>query len=203
MKISEVKTLSELQKLLKIRKRNAVNSKKSLYRNMNKDYKKVDWRRDYIPSQQAKQILNDPFYKCWRRLYADKETQPIISKENRNIVTYKTQNIQGLCLLKQLAALQQNKYFSKSRVNKSKDDTKFYFNSAYMGQIFLFSYPKSREWKAELLTEFLKTKEFLFDEDSPYWKGLDQLKYFLRKYLMNCKVERWDYNLQRFLTKED
>lgn len=203
MKISQVKTLSDLQKLLKIRRKYAVNSKKNLYRNMSKDYKKVDWKRDYIPSEQAKQILNDPFYKCWRRLYADKETQPIISKENRNIVTYKTENIQGLCLLKQLAALQQNKYFTKSRSVKRKQDAKFYYNSAYLGQIFLFSYPKSKEWKAELLTEYLHTKEFLFDQDSIYWRGLEELKYFIKRFLMNCKVERWDYNLQRFLTKKD
>lgn len=69
----------------------------------------------------------------------------------------------------------------------------FYFDSAYRGRIFLFSYPESREWKAELLTEFLKTKEFLFDEDSPHWKGMKKVRYFCYKFLMNAKVEKWEY----------
>ena len=69
----------------------------------------------------------------------------------------------------------------------------FYFDSAYRGRVFLFSYPESREWKAELLTEFLKTKEFLFDEDNPHWKGMKKVRYFCYKFLMNAKVEKWEY----------
>lgn len=71
----------------------------------------------------------------------------------------------------------------------------FHFDSAYRGDIYLFSYPKSREWKAELLTEFLHTKEFLFDEDSPHWKGMKKLRYFCLKNLMNSKVEKWEYQV--------
>lgn len=202
MKISQVKTLSQLQKLIKTRKRAAKQGSK-LYRNLNKCYKKVDWKRQFIPTSEAQQILDDPFLKSWRRLYADKELKSIKNSNSPQDIVYKTENIQGLCLMKELATLLEVNYLRKKVKSVKVEYKSFYFDSAYRGNIFLFSYPKSLEWKAELLTDFLKTKEFLFDEDSPHWKGMKAVRYFCLKYLMNAKVERWQSQVQRFLSEKD
>ena len=202
MKISQVKTLSQLRKLIKTRKRAAKQGSK-LYGKLNKSYKKVDWKRQYIPTTEAKEILDDPFLKCWRRLYTDKEIKPIKNDKNLSNVVYKTENIEGLCLIKELASLLEVKYLQKIPKYVKQQGVPFYFDSAYRGRVFLFSYPKSKEWKAELLTQFLKTKEFLFDEDSPHWKGMKKVRYFCQKFLMNCKVERWQSQVQRFLSEKD
>ena len=86
--------------------------------------------------------------------------------------------------------------------NKKGNYKPFYFDSAYQGRLYLFSYPASMEWKVEPLTEFLHTKEFLFDEDSPYWKGIDSIRYFTQKFLMKCRMEKWEYQVQRYLLEK-
>lgn len=117
---------------------------------------------------------------------------------------YLKSNVENLFLLQELMCQMDDDYWHNVHHYDYKIEYKpFRFNSAYRGDIFLFSYPKSREWKAELLTDFLHTKEFLFDEDSPHWKGMPKLRYFCLKNLMNSKVEKWEYQVQRFLAKKD
>jgi hypothetical protein len=65
--------------------------------------------------------------------------------------------------MKELATLLEVNYLRKKVKSVKVEYKSFHFDSVYRGNVFLFSYPKSLEWKAELLTDFLKTKEFLFD----------------------------------------
>jgi hypothetical protein len=54
-----------------------------------------------------------------------------------------------------------------------------------------------------LVTDFLKTKEYLFDEDSPFFKGHNKTRKFIEKNLFNGKPEKWDYYLKRFLRENN
>jgi hypothetical protein len=138
--------------------------------------------------------MNDEYHKSWRILLRQGDLKGMIRNNNPCDVIYLKDNVEAVCLLKELGAQFEETFFDKKKAKPYKIEYKpFHFNSAYRGDIFLFSYPKSREWKAELLTDFLHTKEFLFDEDSPHWKGMPKLRYFCLKNLMNSKVEKWDY----------
>jgi hypothetical protein len=140
--------------------------------------------------------MNDEYHKSWRILLRQGDLKAIIRNNTHNDVVYLKDNVESICLLKEIGAQFEEEFFNKPKPTVSKIEYKpFHFDSAYRGDIYLFSYPKSREWKAELLTEFLHTKEFLFDEDSPHWKGMPKLRYFCLKNLMNSKVEKWEYQV--------
>ena len=194
-------TLSQIQKQIKRFKNKARKNYVCLLGKLNKQYKKIDWYKKRFITSQIKDAIQDQNFKRWRRIKADKEVA--IKKEGNNYYVQR-QNLQGLCLLRQICCQLQGDYVRKPYKKKYKaQSVPFYFDSAYRGRVFLFSYPKSKEWKAELLTQFLKTKEFLFDEDSPHWKGMKKVRYFCYKFLMNAKVERWQSQVQRFLSEKD
>lgn len=193
-------TLSQLKKEIKRFKKRAKKNHKHLYGRLNKSYRKIDWNKRQFTTSEIRQNIEDQNFKRWRRIRADK--QVAITKRGANYYVSR-QNLQGLCLLRQVCAVMEYTYFIQNKYKAKIEYKPFHFNSSYRGDIYLFSYPKSREWKAELLTEFLHTKEFLFDEDSPHWKGMPKLRYFCLKNLMNSKVERWEYQVQRFLAKKD
>ena len=62
--------------------------------------------------------------------------------------------------------------------------------------------PESKLEKSKLVTEYLRKKEFLFDKDSPYFKGNSKVRRFVMSNLIYGKPEKWDYYVERFLTTE-
>lgn len=194
-------TLHQLKKQIKSFKSRGRKKHTTLYGKLNKAYRTINWDKLQFTTSEIKQAIEDQNFKRWRRIVADKQVA-IIKKHNKYFV--KRQNLQGICLLRQVCSVIDTLYFKKEPKPTKKIQYKpFHFNSAYRGDIFLFSYPITLEWKAELLTDFLHTKQFLFDEDSPHWKGMPKLRYFCLKNLMNSKVEKWEYQVQRFLAKND
>lgn len=197
-------TLNEILKKIKKNKNVKIERKDFSYRQYNKGYKKLDFTKDYFTTAEIREQMNDEYHKTWRILLRQGDLKAIIRNNTHNDVVYLKDNVESICLLKEIGSQFEEEFFNKPKPTVSKIEYKpFHFDSAYRGDIYLFSYPKSREWKAELLTEFLHTKEFLFDEDSPHWKGMPKLRYFCLKNLMNSKVEKWEYQVQRFLAKKD
>ena len=95
-------------------------------------------------------------------------------------------------------------YWAKSpKVNWKPEYVPFYFDSLYRGKIWICQIPISKLEKSKLVTEFLKTKEYLFDEDSSFFKGHNKTRKFIEKNLFNGKVEKWDYYLKRFLSENN
>ena len=197
-------TLNEILKKIKKNKNVKIERKDFSYRQYNKEYKKLDFTKDYFTTAEIREQMNDEYHKTWRILLRQGDLKAIIRNNTHNDVVYLKDNVESICLLKEIGSQFEEEFFNKPKPTASKIEYKpFHFDSAYRGDIYLFSYPKSREWKAELLTDFLHTKEFLFDEDSPHWKGMKKLRYFCLKNLMNSKVEKWEQQVQRFLAKKD
>lgn len=194
-------SLQEIEKKLKQLNRYRIKVKakdKKLYNTINKAYKKIDWNKQWLRKSDLDEIIPNSVCHVLRKM----RNEGMVKCFNREL--YKTSNFEGLFLLQEQMCQMDDEYWYDAQKSQYKIEYKpFHFDSAYRGDIYLFSYPKSREWKAELLTEFLHTKEFLFDEDSPHWKGMKKLRYFCLKNLMNSKVEKWEYQVQRFLAKKD
>ena len=140
--------------------------------------------------------MDDEYHKSWRILLRQGDLKGMIRNNNPCDVVYLKDNVESVCLLKEIGAQMEEQFFGKIIIKPKKTKYKpFHFDSAYRGDIYLFSYPVTKEWKAELLTNFLHTKEYLFDEDNPHWKGMKALRYFCLKNLMNSKVEKWEYQV--------
>ena len=184
-------TMKEMDAALKKiqKKKEKMRSKENaLYNNLNRKYKQIDWSKKFLTKKDVEDALPNSSLGVLRKMRDEK----VVRCFDREF--YKTSNFENLFLLQELMCLCDDMFWQKPISSYVKQKLKpFYFDSAYRGKVFLFSYPESREWKAELLTEFLKTKEFLFDEDSPHWKGMKKVRYFCYKFLMNAKVERWEY----------
>lgn len=186
-----------LKKLERLKKKHRC-KEKMMYKNINKKYKNIDWKQKYLTKSDVDESLPNSTLGVLRKMRNTK----VVRCFNKEF--YKTSNFENLFLLQEIMCQMDDEYWYDAQKSQYKIEYKpFHFDSAYRGDIYLFSYPKSREWKAELLTEFLHTKEFLFDEDSPHWKGMPKLRYFCLKNLMNSKVEKWEYQVQRFLAKKD
>ena len=202
----DLQTLKGVKKALayveKIRKKNKSRDR-YLYNGLNKAYKKLDWSKDKFNNVEMKEAFENTALPVQRKMrnYGWLKYYP---KNSMNDGYYLKSNVENLFLLQELMCQMDDDYWDVYPPIKQKIEYKpFHFDSAYRGDIYLFSYPISREWKAELLTDFLHTKEFLFDEDSPHWKGMKKLRYFCLKNLMNSSVERWEQQVQRFLAKKD
>lgn len=202
----DLQSLNGVRKALayveKIKKKNKSRNK-HLYKGLNKAYKKLDWNKNKFNNAEAKEVFENTALPVQRKMrnYGWLKYYPNSSMKDGY---YLKNNVENLFLLQELMCQMDDDYWCNIKYYSYKIEYKpFHFNSAYRGDIFLFSYPKSKEWKAELLTDFLHTKEFLFDEDSPHWKGMKKLRYFCLKNLMNSKVEKWECQVQRFLDKKD
>lgn len=203
----DLQTLNGVKKALayveKFKKKNK-NRDRFLYSNVNKSYKKLNWAKEKFNNAEAKEVFENTALPVQRKMreYGWLKYYP---NNNINDGYYLKSNVENLFLLQELMCQMDDDYWISvyKPVYKKAPMKPFHFDSAYRGDVYLFSYPLTKEWKAELLTKFLKTKEFLFDEDSPYWKGMKKLRYFCLKNLMNSKVERWEWQVQRFLTKND
>lgn len=202
----DLQSLNGVRKALayveKIKKKNKSRNK-HLYKGLNKAYKKLDWNKNKFNNAEVKEVFENTALPVQRKMrnYGWLKYYP---NSSMNEGYYLKNNVENLFLLQELMCQMDDDYWRNIKYHSYKIEYKpFHFNSAYRGDIFLFSYPKSKEWKAELLTDFLHTKEFLFDEDSPHWKGMKKLRYFCLKNLMNSKVEKWECQVQRFLDKKD
>lgn len=199
-------TLNEVLKKIKRNHKVKMYNSDFSYNRMNKGYKQLDFTKPYFTPSELTDKLNDEYYKTWRIILRQRELKRIQRSRVVSDIVYLKDNVEALCLLKEIGGLLEQQFHLKNKGPKVKfkkcPNKKFYFDSKYMGKIFLFSYPKTKEWKAELLTQFLKTKEYLFDEDSPYWKGLHNLKYFCLRFLMNAKVERWEHQVQKYIAQK-
>lgn len=191
----DLQSLNGVKKALayveKFRKKNKSRDR-YLYNGLNKKYKKLNWSKDKFNNTEAKEVFENTALPVQRKMrnYGWLKYYPLTGM---NDGYYLKSNVENLFLLQELMCQMDDEYWCpKKRYGYKIEYKPFHFNSAYRGDIFLFSYPKSKEWKAELLTEFLHTKEFLFDEDSPHWKGMPKLRYFCLKNLMNSKVEKWE-----------
>lgn len=191
----DLQTLKGVKKALayveKFRKKNKSRDK-HLYNGLNKAYKNLDWNKDKFGNSEVKEVFENTALPVQRKMrnYGWLKYYPI---NNMNNGYYLKNNVENLFLLQELMCQMDDDYWDVYPPIKQKIEYKpFHFDSAYRGDVYLFSYPISREWKAELLTDFLHTKEFLFDEDSPHWKGMKKLRYFCLKNLMNSSVERWE-----------
>lgn len=193
-------TLAQIRKKIKEYKRQGRKIRVRVYQNMNKEYKQFDWTNKYFLSKDVKQHLNDSYFKCYRRLLSDK--QLLVRQINANDYAIERQNLQGICLLKQLCAQVDDKYFTQKKNKKRKRKVKylkFYYQSAYTNKMILAYYTKEVEWKIPFVRQFLSKKEYIFDSTNQFYKGMSQIKKFVKNSLINCKIQRWDYNFQRFL----
>lgn len=178
----------------KFRKKNKSRDR-YLYKGLNKKYKKLDWTKNKFNNTEAKEVFENTALPVQRKMrnYGWLKYYPI---SGMNDGYYLKSNVENLFLLQELMCQMDDEYwYNVQNYNYKIEYKPFHFNSAYRGDIFLFSYPKSMEWKAELLTDFLHTKEFLFDEDSPHWKGMKKLRYFCLKNLMKSRVEKWEWQV--------
>lgn len=197
-------TVKEVQKKIKRYRRDAKRKlgKKTLYSKMNKGYKTLNWNKNRFPTDQLKPNIADDYFKCYRRMLQDGQLK--VSKQG-NVFYADKQNVQGICLLKQLCCIMQNKYINHIS-NKSwtpKEYHQFFYDSAYLGRIKICNYDGSKDWKIPILVQFLKDKQYIFDQDNMFGKSLSEVKLFIRKQLIKGKVEKWDYYFQRFLAKKD
>jgi hypothetical protein len=109
-----------------------------------------------------------------------------------------------ICFLKEVAAFTENNiHYAKKKKRKMPEQIDFYFDSIYIGRKKLFKFAKTKEWKVKAVTDYLKTKEYLFDKESPFYKGYEETVRFIRTNLMNGKMEKWDFYLKRFLAQKD
>lgn len=175
---------------------------KSLYSKLNKGYKTLNWYKERFPTEQLKPNITDDYFKCYKRMLEDKELR--VQKQGTTYYADR-QNVQGICLMKQLCALMQSKYINHIS-NKSwnpKKYNQFYYDSDYLGRIKICNYDCSKDWKIPMIVEFLKDKQYIFDQDNMFGKRLSQVKIFIHKQLIKGKVEKWDYYFKRFLAKKD
>lgn len=171
--------------------------KKQCYKKLNKKYKLLNWNEKFFTATELRDAIEDDYFKCWRRMYADKELRPM---GNRPKIYYSRENAEMICLLKEVAAFTESGIDKIKKVKHKKVKyLSFYFESKYIGKRCLFVYPESRKWKEKPLRKYLKTKEFLFNEDSPFYKGWDKTVQFIFGSLMCGKMEKWDFYLKRFL----
>lgn len=199
MKNGDLKSIRSSIKKIERLKKKVHCGKLRLYNNVSKKYKNFDWTKNDYTVEQLKPIIQNNGLFVHRRLLENK-----ILRRNSSTKTYTKRNVENIFLFQQLMCQMDDEFWNpKTKPNTKIQYKPFHFNSLYRGKIYLFSYPKTREWKAELLTQFLKTKQFLFDEDCPHWKGMKKLRYFCEKNLMNASADKWQYQVQRFLRKKD
>lgn len=198
-------TLNEiLDKIRLNRNKSRTASKKNgkCYSLYNKKYKDLDYEKQFFRAAEVEEAVGDSYFKGFRRLKMDKELRPTKSG-------YTKHNVESICLLKEVAGFLEDKFLVKRQKltkKKRKQKTKikkipYYYDSVYRDKIYICHIPETLKWKIELVSDFLKNKQYIFDEDSSFGKPVDEIRYFIAKCLINTKVERWDYNFKRFMSK--
>lgn len=166
-----------LLKVLRKIKRNKKAAKAKCYKAINKNYKTLDWERKSFTKSEIENSVQDDYFKKFARMVMDKELR---ASQKGSKATYSKENVEFICFLKELAA-REEEVFTKKVTKKRRKVVyeSFYFDSLYMGKIKICNYPKTKAEKAKLVEEFLHTKEYIFDEDSPFFKSLKEIKWFI------------------------
>ena len=203
--------LKGIKKALRKIERKRIKARKDnncrLYRKVNKKYRNLPWHKDTFQWTELKETVEGTCLPVFRKMrnygwvrWQHKETQCVGEGH------YLKSNIENLFLLQELMCQMDDDYWFPSKSNKSSCFVKyssFYFDSVYLGRCFICSYPKTLEWKEPLLTQFLKDREYIFDERTQYGRPLKDIRKFVGKTLIKSKVEKWDYYFQRFIRKSD
>lgn len=204
--LNEIKNvLSKIQKS-KERAKKVKNYK--LYNKVNKKYKGLPWHKNGFHPYELNDAKDNLSLPVWRKMREYGWLKFQFDGDRNNDGYYKKSNIENIFLLQELMCQMDDEFWqSYDKKYKKKKPWKpemipFFFDSAYLGRIQICKYPKSREWKVKPLTEFLHKKEFLFDQDSPYFKGMEKTRRFIERSLMNGSVEKWEHHLQRYLLQE-
>lgn len=190
-----------LQKIAKKRKKLKKRTK-SLYSKLSQEYKKFDWRCDYIETRELSKFSNNSALGVKRKARELKKIR-VCKKDGRKAYYSKT-NIKGIFLLQELMCQMDDDYWFDRPTPPIPTKPKYvpyYFDSKYLGRCYICSHPQTLEWKQPLLTEFLQDKQYIFDEDNPFGRPFKEVKRFIEKTLIKGKVEKWNYYFQRFLSE--
>lgn len=197
----DAQSLKDIESALKrIEKyKNAARKKDNVLHNqVNKKYKEIDWSKKWFTIQDISDSLPNTTLGVFRKLREIKKVKCF------NLKYYKKSNIENLFLLQELMCQMDDQFWVKEKKYKVKQKyVPYRFNSAYLGDIYICSIPERNIWKMELVTNFLKDKQFIFDKDSPFGKPIKKVRYFIEKCLFDCKVEKWDFNYKRFLSENN
>ena len=204
--------LDEIKKsIAKINKLKRQKQKKDrfcrMYTKLNRSYKNLPWYKDRFMYDELKEVFQNTALPVFRKMrnYGWVKCQHYEGDSIHDKGYYLKSNIENLFLLQELMCQMDDDYwgFDKNHKRHKVEYIPFYFDSVYLGKIKICSYPKTLEWKAEQLTKFLHSKEFLFDEESSFYKGYKKTIYFITNNLMWGKVEKWDFYLKRFLAENN
>lgn len=204
MQFTSLKHVKQRLKSLDREKRKNNKKENHLYNKINKDYKKIDWSPEKINNRIAKEIFTDSVYPVWRNMlsFGILKFHPIGNSKSDGF--YIKTHLEDLLLVQELMCQMDEQYWCTIQpVNWKPEYVPYYFDSAYRGKTWICQIPVSKVEKSKLVTDFLKTKEYLFDEDSPFFKGHNKTRKFIEKNLFNGKPEKWDYYLKRFLRENN
>ena len=199
-----LKRIKYAQRYVKTHKKRTLSKESILYNKVNKKYKKIDWNVKKFRYKQLQEILQNSALHCFYRLVKDKHLR------NHNVGQgYLKDNVEKLFLMQELMCQMDFKFWVNTHNKKKKQKpwrpqyVRFQFDSLYLGKIYICTIPKSKIEKSKLVTQYLHTKEYLFDQDNEYFKGLKRVKYFICKNLINGKIQKWDFYLKRFLAENN
>ena len=203
MKLQSLKDVKRALKYMENLKNKNRNKGNYLYSKFDKTYKKIDWSSEKIDNHTVRQILQNNVMMTYDKLVENKKLR-FFSNGCRKEGYYLRSNVQNLLLVQELMSQMDDRYWMKKSNEKWKPEyVPFYFDSVYRGKIWICQIPITKIEKSKLVTEFLHTKEYLFDEDCPFFKGHNKTRNFIEKNLFNGKVEKWDYYLKRFLSENN
>lgn len=199
----ELQTLQDVREALKkvenYKKREK--NKPRAYASIGKEYKKIDWSKKTISIKDAKKIFQKTLLPVQRKMRNYGWLKFVHDKNCTDGGYYGRNNVENLFLLQEQMCQMDDQFWRAKYKNTWKPVfVPFTFDSKYLGEINLCFYPKSREWKAPLLRDFLKNKQYIMDETCPFGRPLKEVREFVKN-LMYSKVERWDYCFQRFLSE--
>ena len=199
------KSLKHVKQNLKaLEKQKLKNNKREnhLYNNVNRAYKNIDWNQNKINNHVAKEICTNTVFPVWRNMLNWKILKFHSDTGCKKDGYYLKSHLEDLFLLQELMCQMDECYWAESpKVNWKPEYVPYYFDSLYRGKTWICQIPISKLEKSKLVTEFLKTKEYIFDEESSFFKGYNKTRKFIEKNLFNGKVEKWDYYLKRFLSE--
>ena len=184
------------------------------FNRVNKFYKKLNWKNKYMRAEDVEKMFSDRATNV-NYFLPDKPRATILRMED--VVDengkYPTKTIEKYVLVRELMGQMDDMFWQpytppkkrKKRERKKKRNINYvpyYFDSVYQGSVYICAMPESKLEKSKLVTEYLRKKEFLFDKDSPYFKGNSKVRRFVMSNLIYGKPEKWDYYVERFLTTE-
>lgn len=195
--------LANVEKVRQSRKE----TRELLYNTVNKAYKNINWRDEGISTKESDIVFENTTLPVKRKMrdYKWLRYKNFGKKKDVKHGYYPIKNVENLFLIQELMCHMDDEYWDFSRQKRYKWRTElvsYYFDSAYIGNTYICQIPITKVEKSKLVTEWLKKREFLFDETNGLTRPLKYVRRFIKRNLMNGKIEKWDYYLKRFLYKE-